>query len=135
MSTLHLLPDSRLQRRPDFECKKVDWQLPDGKIVQIEVQPIFCANCGTLSAYVPKENCTFAFYLCRKCQDKPLPDGTYGVPDDEFDKAVAFEMQERFGHALTDEEILYYMERQELGTALELLAKESPYPSVRQGGI
>ena len=45
--------------------------------------------------------------------------------------AVAYEMRERFGRELTDLELFRKAERGELGTALELLARESPYKVYR----
>lgn len=30
--------------------------------------PIFCANCGATGGLVPESFCTFAFWLCRKCE-------------------------------------------------------------------
>ena len=124
----HLLPDSRLANET-LGSQMVMWKMPDGREVRVEAIKIYCANCGKLFGYVPRENCTFAFWQCAKCFEKlGAIAGTCAVPDDEFDRAVAFEMQERFGHALTDEEILHYYERGELGTALEKLARESPYP-------
>lgn len=125
---VHLLPDSRLSNET-FGSQMVDWELPGGGTVRLEAVQIFCGNCGKLFGYVPKDTCSFVSWLCGKCFEKfGAIAGTYAVPDDLFNQSVAYEMQERFGHSLNDEEILYYLERNELGTALEKLAKESPFP-------
>lgn len=128
-----ILPDSRLQQRPDLATQMVDWELPGGRTVRIEVAPIFCANCGLLFGHVPKDNTTFAFYLCSQCFEVyGVLEGTYVEPDDAFNRAVAHEMTERFGHGLTDVEIATALAQGRLGTALELLLRESPFPSVDQ---
>lgn len=54
--------------------------------------------------------------------------GTYAVPEDEFNKAVAYEMEKRFGRHLSDLELFHQAEKGILGRELELLEKESPYP-------
>jgi hypothetical protein len=125
-----LLPDSRLTQRPDLGATVVDWQMPGGGSVRVEVVPIYCAACGKMYGYVPRENTAFAFYLCRKCSENwsPLP-GTFVQPDDDFCRAVAEEMVARFGRPLTDAELAAAAGAGGLGRALELLAKESPYPS------
>lgn len=124
------LPDSRLVLDPSLGTVMVDWPLPGGGSTRLEAQPIYCANCGKLYGYVPKDNTSFAFWLCRKCFE------TYGeiagmlaVPEEEFNQAVEFEMQERFGRGLSAEEIALIKEDGRLGHALELLEKESPYPN------
>lgn len=130
----HVLPDSRL-RDQTLGSQVVDWPLPGGKTVRCEAVRIYCANCGKLYGWVPKDNTAFAFWLCRKCFEA-YGDcaGLCAVPDEEFAKAVVYEMRERFGRTLSEEEILYYGERGELGTALESLAKESPYPVPSHSG-
>src|SRR4051812_3186131 len=98
----HLLPDSRLQDR-DQGTVMMDWELLGGGIMRLEMSPVFCGNCGVLSRYVPKENTSFAFYLCGKCfRTYGAIAGTFALPDDEFDRAVQHEMETRFGRALTD---------------------------------
>lgn len=105
----------------------VDWTA-FGKTVRIEMVPYYCANCGKKQGYVPKENTSFAMYLCKKCHET-LGDiaGTYAMPDDEFCQNVANEMTEKFGRGLTDLELFALMEKGELGRELELLNKESPF--------
>lgn len=126
-----VLPDSRLQSA--VGCIMADWELPDGRTVRIEVQPIFCGNCGKHYGFVPKENTTFAFWLCRKCYEKyGAVAGTCAVPEDEFNRSVEAEMVERFGRSLTAVEVAALKEQDKLGRMLELLEKESPYP-VPQG--
>lgn len=124
--SMHILPDSRLKEAKGTVI--VNWELTDGSTVRIEVEPIYCANCGKLYGYVPKENTTFAFWLCRKCFEAHGEiAGTYAVPEDEFNQKVQTEMQERFGRDLTDLEIFKLLEQGELGRPLELLIRESPY--------
>ncbi len=130
LSNTLVLPDSRLSQRPDLCTVMADWPMPDGSTVRVEMAPIYCANCGTLFGHVPLENCTFAFWLCRDCFAKwGEVAGTYAVPEDEFNQAVAAEMQDRFGRTLTHVELWQLEQQGQLGTALEKLARESPYPN------
>lgn len=123
-----VLPDSRLKDQT-LGSQVVDWPLPGGGTVRCEAVRIYCANCGKLYGWVPKDNTAFAFWLCAKCFESfGTAAGMCAVPDAEFAEAVAFEMNERFGRTLTETEIVYFQERGELGTALEKLARESPYP-------
>lgn len=124
---LDVLPDSRLQTPRGTQF--VDWALPDGSTVRCEVETIFCANCGKLYGYVPRENTAFVFWLCRACYERyGAIAGLLAVPDEEFRQAVHYEMQARFGRDLTELEIATLAEQGQLGRALELLEKESPYP-------
>lgn len=124
----HVLPDSRLKDQT-LGSMVVDWPLPGGRTVRCEAVRVYCANCGKLYGWVPKDNTAFAFWLCGKCHGKLGPAaGLCAVPDQEFADAVAFEMRERFGRDLSESEIAYHAGRGELGTALEKLAQESPYP-------
>ncbi len=122
-----VLPDSRL-REPKGTAM-VDWPLPSGKTVRVEAEKVFCANCGVPYGYVPKENTAFTCWLCNQCFEQyGAVAGTFAVPDEQFCRAVEYEMTERFGRALTDLEILAAMDQGKLGSALEKLARESPYP-------
>lgn len=137
MASELILPDSRLQDRSQGTFM-ADWPLPDGTTVRIDVMPIYCANCGKPYAYVPRENTTFICWLCVKCfETYGAVTGTYAVPEDEFNRAVAYEMERRYGRHLTDQELALQAEEGTLGTSLELLARESPYPSLdrRPGGV
>lgn len=128
----HTLPDSRLAQRPDLETFMGEWTMPDGSFIRCEIQPIFCANCGKKYGYVPKDNTTFACYLCNKCFETwGAIAGTYAVLDDDFHQAVQHEMETRFGRTLTELEIFKLAEHGRLGTALEKLEKESPYQVMR----
>ncbi len=128
MSNTHILPDSRLADPTGTVV--VDWPLSDGSTVRIEVERVYCANCGILYGFVPKENTVFTCWLCARCFEKfGLIAGTYAQPDDEFCRTVAAEMQDRFGKSLTEAEIGQLKEDGRLGTALDLLEKESPYPA------
>ena len=125
----HVLPDSRLTQRPDFGCIMVDWRNPDGTTTRCEAQPIYCANCGKLYGHVPKENTTFAFWLCQKCfEDFGECAGLCAVPDDEWARAVGEEMQRHFGRGLTELEIAALKDQHKLPRELELLERESPFP-------
>ncbi len=128
MSDDLILPDSRLLQRPDLGCFMADWPVCGGGTVRIEVQPIYCANCGKPYGYIPKENTVFAMWLCRPCSETYGEiAGTYSLPDDEFNRRLAEEMDARYGRALTELEILREIENGTLGSALEKLALESPY--------
>lgn len=130
MSAPDVLPDSRLKQRPDFGSQVVDWRLPSGETVRIEVVMVYCANCGKEYGYVPRENTSFAFWLCGKCFEKyGAIANTLAEPDEDFRRKVEAEMVERFGRGLSEAEIVYLAERGELGTALEKLERESPYVS------
>jgi hypothetical protein len=108
----------------------MDWPLMDGGTVRLESIVVYCANCGDPQMYMPKENCAFAFYLCNECfRTYGAIAGTYAQPDDEFCRAVAAEMEKRFGRHLNDTELCLVAERGELGATLDNLARESPYPS------
>jgi hypothetical protein len=125
--TLDVLPDSRL-KDPNQGAVMADFTLPSGQTVRLQMSPVFCANCGADGGYVPTENMTFAFYICQKCHDScGAIAGTLAVPDEEFRRTVAYEMEERFGKALTAEEIHLAVETGRLGTALDALLRESPY--------
>lgn len=131
MVNAHILPDSRLVNET-LGSQMVDWEF-GGKTVRIEVVPIFCANCGKAYGFVPKENTAFVCWMCRPCYERlGVVQGTYATPDEEFCKNVENEMLDRFGRALTDAELFALSEKNELGTALEKLAKESPYLVYRE---
>lgn len=118
------LPDSRLSNT-DFGAQLIDWPLPDGRTVRIECLPCFCANCGTPGPFVPKENTTYAFWLCQPCFDAYGEiAGTLTVPDVDFWASVEAEMIEHFGHILTQHELAALAE-QGWGK-LASLAKDSP---------
>ena len=124
----HLFPDSRLKDQSKL-AQMVDWPMPDGTTRRVEAIPIFCANCGKALYMVPKDNTAFAFAQCRKCFEKfPPPEGYFAQPDDEFCRSVQYEMEQRFGRHLTELELAAAAEQGQLGKALELLEKESPYP-------
>ena len=90
-----LLPDSRMTDRRQF--------VPGPYGAQV---PIFCANCGTDGGWVPEENMTFVFYLCRPCAE------TYGeiagmtmTPDEIFFERVKQEQLEAHGRFLSEQEL------------------------------
>jgi hypothetical protein len=129
----HVLPDSRLSQRPEWGCFMGDWQLPDGATVRIEIQPIFCANCGVLYANIPRDNTDFAFALCNDCfWTYGRIAGTYAMPDDEFNKKLAAEMQARYGRDLTHTELALEADQGTLGPALEALRRDAPYSNEKQ---
>jgi hypothetical protein len=124
----HVLPDSRLHDQTQGS-QVVDWPLPGGGTVRLEAVRIYCANCGKLYGWVPKDNTAFACWLCAKCFEKyGEAAGLCAVPDEEFRQAVQAEMRDRFGRDLTDAEIAALKSDNRLGRALELLERESPYP-------
>lgn len=115
-----LLPDSRL-KSPTGEIR-----IEFGEWGRLNMEPIFCANCGKLGAYVPKENMTFAFWLCdHPCAEQwsPLP-GTYTTPDQVFWERVKAESIESKGHYLTEKEVLEVQDSS--CNPLSTLLKESP---------
>lgn len=124
-----VLPDSRLAADPGKGCFMADWQLCDGSTVRIEVQPVYCANCGKLYGHIPKENTCFVCYFCRQCYEKyGTIAGTYAVPDQQFAEAVHYEMIQQYGKDLTALEIAALADQGKLSAALVNLEKDSPYP-------
>jgi|GEM_PF-6067877 len=119
-----VLPDSRLAAP---KCTVMcDWPMPDATTRRIEAEPIYCANCGKFHGYVPRENTTFAFWLCEPCYEKfGAIAGLTAVPDEEFWQKVHEEMQRHYGRDLTASE-LAVMNEQDLPLALQLLLRESP---------
>ena len=122
----NVLPDSRMASPTGVI------RIEFGEWGRLNMQPIFCANCGKLGAYVPEANMTFAFWLC----DHPCADqwatlaGTYTTTDEVFFATAAQEMLEQYGHFLTEEEILK-AEVEKTGSFAKLL-KESPNNRVRR---
>ena len=124
--SLNILPDSRLK-----ETKAVvlaDWPMPDGTAVRMQMEPIYCVNCGRPNGYVPAGVVSWVSWLCLPCAE------TWGEhannwrhPDESFWEAVGAEMIERFGRHLTGDEIEIAADQGMLGRALELLERESPY--------
>jgi hypothetical protein len=119
-----VLPDSRLKDR-DLGTQMRDWEMPDGTVQRIECSPVYCANCGVFSWWVPKENTIDVCYLCTPCQE------TYGIPagqmvlsEDAFWTKVAYEMMEHYGHILNPQE-LQHMAETDWGP-LKSLVKDSP---------
>lgn len=118
-----ILPDSRL--KSDKGSLMMDWPLGDGRFVRTEVVPVFCANCGKPNGYVPRDNTTWAFWLCQRCFDEHgLPAGLMAAPDDAFWESVQQEMLDRYGRILTEAE-LQRLAEQGWGP-LANLAKDSP---------
>ncbi len=121
----NILPDSRLN---DLRGSVMaDWTCPDGKTIRLELQPIFCLVCGKPKGYVP----TFmsvASFMCQRCAEENQEYvSTCMFSDELFWRDVAFEMESRFGHVLSNQELNVLAEQGRLGTALELLNRESPY--------
>lgn len=126
MTTPNVLPDSRLHDPKGTVM--ADWDMGDGTTRRIELEPIFCFSCGTPAGYVPREAMSFVSWLCLPCSEKYGEQAAlWQSSDREFWLAVAEEMRVRFGRALTQQELWALAEQGRLGSALELLARESPY--------
>ena len=123
-----ILPDSRLSNQT-YNSKMVDWPMPDGSTIRVEVTPVYCANCGhKFHGGVPKDNTFACFYLCDQCfTTYGGVAGTYAMPDDEFCKAVASEMLDKHGKYLSEQEIVELKDQGKLCKELLLLEKESPW--------
>ena len=120
-----VLPDSRLHSA--LGTFMADWTLPDGRVERIEVQPVFCANCGAEHGFVPKDNTTWAFFLCNPCFDKwGVPAGLMVQSDADFWESVHQEMLAKFGRALTSVEVEVLHDQGKLGAPLEALMRDSP---------
>ena len=121
-----VLPESRLIHDPTNGSVMADWVTPSGKTVRIECVRVYCANCGVHHGYVPRENTTWAFWLCQKCYEKyGVPASLMVQPDDEFWQNVHAEMIAQFGHVLSQAE-LERLAEVDLGPLLSKLMKESP---------
>ena len=116
----NMLPESRLKNKKGAKF------IVFGEHGKLEMEPIFCASCGKLGAYVPAENMTFAFWLCNgPCADKwATLAGTYTSPDEEFWRRVKGEMIEKYGHYLDEQGVLKAEESS--CNSLALLLRESP---------
>ena len=125
-----VLPDSRLASAVGEVM--ADWPITDEfgnrKVIRLCLQPIFCFNCGKPNGYVPVGIMAWVSWLCPPCAEKWSPEASaLMAPDDEFWRAVAEEMQTRFGHVLSQAELERLAEQGRLGSALEKLDRESPY--------
>ena len=79
---MNVLEDSRLQVLKG--SKRMPW-FYDNAWHSVEVEPIYCANCGTLHGYVPVDTTTFACWLCIPCAETHGAIlGTYMMPDEVF---------------------------------------------------
>ena len=140
MVSNNILPDSRLKDdtlgtvMADFEFEEFEFDSRSGLFVpvkrkyRLEMQPIFCANCGKLDGYIPRGLMAWVCFLCDPCSE------THGAqaslldkPDKSFWDAVAHEMFLRYGRALTQQELIQLVERKELPRGLQLLERESPF--------
>lgn len=131
---LDTLPDSRLIATR--ETVMADWPTTDGlgrpKTVRLELEPIYCFHCGKPHGYIPTGVMSFVSFLCGRCsENKGEEANALYSPDDEFWSAVAGEMIDRFGRALTAAELDALARRGALGRNLELLERDSPYASTR----
>lgn len=92
-----ILPDSRLHVN---HTPKNMVQGPDGMWV-----PFYCAHCGAEGGLCPEKNMTFAFYICRKCEDACGPiTGMMMLPDEVFFEKLKNEQLESHGRYLTEDE-------------------------------
>lgn len=74
-----ILPDSRMKRPKS--SRTMFWP----GVGNIEVEQVFCANCGKLHGWVPQQNTTYAFWLCMPCSEtygSKLPG--YLMPDEVY---------------------------------------------------
>lgn len=107
-----LLPDSRLRETKGAVNRAGVWWVP-----------VFCANCGVPYGYVPEENCTFACWLCEKCEPTYGPvAGVMLMPDEVFWQKVQQEQLDRYGRLLTEQELLQVQD--EAATPLGTLLKQ-----------
>lgn len=119
MSDPDMLPDSRPR-----EVKQVKsmWFNQWGRLNMV---PIYCANCGKLGAYTFEENCTFACWLCDPCAETYGPiAGTMMMPDEVYWRKVHAEQVEKYGHVLTEQEVI---ETSSSWGAMAKLLRESPF--------
>lgn len=119
-----VLPDSRL--RESRGNVMVDWPL-DGGSVRLELEPIFCFNCGTPSGHVPVGLMSFVSWMCHPCS---VQWGTaakaHNTADQAFWDKVYECMMTKYGRALTEHELNTLANGNNLGQ-LAVLERESPY--------
>jgi hypothetical protein len=104
-----------------------DWPDGNGGSIRLELEPIYCFNCGKPNGYVPVGLMSFVSWLCVDCSI------TWGqnakahkhADQDFWDKLYEC-MMTKYGRALTQEEINRLAEGNNLGQ-LALLERESPY--------
>lgn len=81
-----ILPDSRMKNPKS--SKTMYWPGAGN----IEVEEVFCANCGKRHGWVPQQNTTYAFWLCNYCSETygtSLPG--YLMPDEVYWEKVRLE--------------------------------------------
>jgi hypothetical protein len=123
---METLPSSTLREAKGHVM--ADWNMTDGSVVRLELEPIYCFNCGKPNGYIPTGLMSWVSWLCQKCSQ------TYGAeadklacPDEQFWNDVAWEMYARWGRYLTHEELWALGHQGKLGQSLELLERESPF--------
>lgn len=122
----NILPDSRLVAPKNTEM--VDFKLPNGSTLRLEVEPIFCANCGKPQGGVPVGLMTSVFALCQPCSEVHGANlNGWVTTDEQFWAAVAMEMEIKYGHILSQAELDATAEIGGLSRPLQLLDAESPY--------
>jgi len=94
--------------------------------MRVQFVPLYCMDCGAPGAYVP-EWMTSAHYLCTNCAADHPEYATGALSDEQFWLLVQMEMEERFGHVLSQEELAQVVAEGKLGPKLEKLERESPY--------
>lgn len=121
-----VLPDSRL--KDPKATVMADWTLSNGHTIRLELEPIYCFNCGVPTGYVPRYIMSFVSWMCAKCSE------AYGTlaanwksSDEEFWAKVHSECLDKFGQGLTQQDLAILGDQGRLGPALEALARESPY--------
>ena len=121
---LDQLPSSRLKSK--IGTVMADWHHTDGTVIRLELEPLFCVNCGKPGPYIPS-TVVSATWLCLPCSQKH-GEAAAGLffPEEQFWMDVAHEMERRFGKALTQEEIALLADQGHLGKELDLLIRESP---------
>jgi hypothetical protein len=114
---IEVLPDSRAKSGRG----SVMIDTPYGRLWHV---PLFCGNCGDAGPLVT-ENCTFAFWLCPKCETKWSPlVGMLAVPDEIFFARLKQEQIEQCGREMTLPELVTAISDE--SNILSKLAREAP---------
>jgi hypothetical protein len=131
MTSANVLPDSRL--RDPRATVIVNWEFFDPltglpKMYRLELEPIFCMNCGKPQGYVPREVMSFVSWFCGPCSEQygELASHWRHADQDFWDKVME-EMNSRYGRCLSQRELWELAEQGRLSTGLQLLIRESPY--------
>lgn len=103
LTKIEILPDSRVANAgtpKNVRMGPMGWE-----------EQIFCVSCSQPGGWVPTENISRATWFCTKngCADK-FGDTDALIPDEVFWLMIQQEQMERYGHLLTESELIRVVE-------------------------